>query len=108
LNDITSRRSDLATVLPPSAVDLLLALPQYLHDSSKDKSNSKGAESAFDEGSGKGKQISDCTTDEAPSSSSEMVIASVLIRRYRSDNHRPCFQFHTDDHTCTVSAFAIS
>ena len=32
----------------------------------------------------------------------DLAVASVLVRRYRASN-RPCFQFHTDDHTCTVN-----
>jgi hypothetical protein len=32
-----------------------------------------------------------------------LLVASVLVRRYRAENHRPCFQFHSDDHTATIN-----
>ena len=94
LNDVSGRRRDLETVLLPATVAALLALPRRLAEA-------RGQDDRGDDTGGTG--------DAATSSSGEpsaMAIASVLIRRYRSENHRPCFQFHTDDHSCTVNLWS--
>jgi len=115
LNDVTGQRSDLANVLPPAAVAVLMALPQYLYEASEDETDREEgvSEGVSNEELRDGATKSSSTATDEPtinislSAAAEMVIASVLIRRYRSDNHRPCFHFHTDDHTCTVSSLRL-
>lgn len=93
LNDVSGRRRDLEKVLPPAAVAALLALPRRLAAASGDDDRGDG-------GTG------DYAAKNSGGGTSAMAITSVLIRRYRSENHRPCFQFHTDDHSCTVSGWS--
>jgi len=105
LNDVTDTRKDLEKLLSESTIKRLYSLPRLLCSNSRSKSQSDVNTIFFDSPDddiyGDGFDEDNDNTAMAEDSN-ELIVASVLLRRYRGEN-KPCFQFHTDDHTATVN-----